>query len=226
MNKRFIAILLAGLLSASAWSADAGVGQSAGRPAAPAGRPLVVDQPYSATHTLTMRRQQRDGAESIHRTVTKLYRDSAGRARRDLLDGEGNPTHSFIIDTDGAVIVLDHRNRLVKRRAARRVTPVIDMSAPAPRKAEARPPVEPLGERDIEGVTATGESTRHRIRTAAGSFEIVTESWTSKELGLTLHVRNSDPKGESVIAISDLERGEPDPALFAAPEDYQVKPEA
>ena len=226
MNTRFIAILLAGLLSANAWPADAGAAFSADRPAAPAGRPLIVDQPYSATHTSTMRRQQRDGAESAHRTVTKLYRDSAGRVRRDLLDGEGNPTHSFIIDTDGAVIVLDHRNRLVTRRTAKREVPVVQMPAAAPHDAEAVPPVESLGERDIEGVTVTGERTRHRIKTAAGSFEIVTESWTSKELGLALQVRNSDPKGESVIAISDLERGEPDPALFAAPEDYRPKPEA
>lgn len=225
MNKRFITLLLAGLLSAGAWAADTTTDKDVGAPAGQeAGRPLVVGQPYSATHTLTMRRTQPNGGEATHATVTKLYRDSEGRTRRDLLDSDGDPTHSFITGTDGMVVALDHRNRTYRRDGARRGTLARQVSAQVTRSEGAKPPVVQLGERDIEGVPVTGQRTTYRIKTRTDSFDIVTESWMSKELGLALLVRNSDPKGESVLAVSDLDRAEPDPALFVPPEAYQYKP--
>lgn len=235
MNKHFLAVLLAGLASANAWPADAGARAPAAQAVQKEGRPLILDQPYSAMHTLTARRQRPDGGEFFNETVTKLYRDSEGRMRRDMLDSDGQPLHSLITDTDGSVIVLNHRNRTISTGSASQhpparrgpnadvaqVTMAREAAVPAPAAA---PVVRQLGEREMEGVTATGKVTKWRIGKGAAAPEMTTESWISKELGLTLYVKNVDAKGESVIAISDLDRSEPDPALFAAPGDYQRKP--
>lgn len=235
MNKRFLAVLLAGLVSANAWSANAWPADAGARaPSSEAGeetrRAPVADRPYSATHTLTVRRQQPEGGEFFKETVTKLYRDSEGRTRRDMLDSDGYPSQSIIVNTDGAVLILDHRNKTMSPGAPRRHAPV--RRGPNPdvpqmtmaREAAAKPVVRQLGVREMAGVTATGQLSTYRIGKGADAQGIKTESWTSKELGITLYVKNVDAKGESIIAIGDLDRGEPDPALFAAPDDYRLKP--
>jgi hypothetical protein len=49
------------------------------------------------------------------------------------------------------------------------------------------------------------------------------ESWFSPELRITVLTKNSDPRmGESVTQLRNIERSEPDPALFRVPPDYQV----
>jgi len=235
MNQRFLAVLLAGLLSATAWSAErTGTTASAvqqdlqdqhGK------RRLVLDQPYSAMQTLTNHRIQENGREFRLETATKMYRDSSGRTRRDMLDSNGELVQSFITGSDGSVTMLDHRNRVVSTGGAGRHVSVrtddrrigAPVTAPTTGKNEGRPAVEQLGERDIEGVTATGMLVRHHIGSAAEGLDVTSETWFARELGIALYVKNTDPKGESVIAISELDRSEPDPALFAVPDGYQLQ---
>jgi hypothetical protein len=235
MNKCYLPLLLAGLLSASAWSApDAGSAAPAARQAdqtrqaQQSRRTPITGLPYSATHTMTVNRALPDGERFTREVVTKLYRDSAGRTRRDMLGSDGEPVHSIITGADDLVLLLDHRNKVVSRGGVRRHEPV------RRERGEERPAllegsgdaanhfaVEPLGEREIEGMAATGHLVRHTIAIGGESVEVTSESWVSKELGIALYSRHSDPKGESTVAISELDRGEPDPALFGAPEDYR-----
>ena len=229
MNKRILAVMLAGLVSASAWAADTGARASESQQAVQPKRQLVLDQPYSATHTLTMRRQQPGGGESTRETVTKRYRDSAGRERQDMLDGDGNLVTSFITGTDGSAIVLNHRDKTASTRSTGRLASVhrdrqsAITQPPALRNAAARPVVEQLGERDIEGLAATGQLTRYQITGGGKTRDVSTESWTAKELGIHLYVKNTDAQGESILVMSNLDRSEPDPALFTVPEDYRPR---
>jgi hypothetical protein len=222
MDKRIPAILLAGLVSANAWPAsDAGTTAPAVQKARQAGRSLVTDLPYSALHTVTIRRLLPDGDEFTRQTVTRLYRDSAGRTRRDTLDSEGEPDHTVITGTDGATIFLDHKNELVSAGAGRPQVPLSDRDDEVP--ARARAAVEKLGRRDIEGVSATGRIVREQVGKEGEDIEATTESWYSAELKMTLYRRHSDPRfGDSTVEVSDLDRSEPDPALFEPPEDYQL----
>jgi hypothetical protein len=98
--------------------------------------------------------------------------------------------------------------------------PVVAATA---RSAAYRPVVEQLGERDIEGVTATGLLTRHHIGNDAGGFELTAETWFARELGIALYTKHTDPMGEAVIAISDLDQSEPDPVLFGVPDGYRPR---
>lgn len=86
---------------------------------------------------------------------------------------------------------------------------------------------EDLGTRDFEGVSAQG--TRKVTTIPAGAIgnerpiEIVYERWFSKDLGLVVYSKNSDPRfGEQTYKLTNLVRSEPDPSLFSLPTGYKV----
>jgi len=81
---------------------------------------------------------------------------------------------------------------------------------------------EELGTRDFEGVSAQG--TRRMTVIPADSIgnerpiEIVYERWFSKDLGLVVYSKNTDPRfGEQTYKLTNIVRAEPDPSLFAVP---------
>lgn len=83
-----------------------------------------------------------------------------------------------------------------------------------------------LGSRSIAGVQAHGERTTWTIEAGKVGNEkpihITREVWTSPELKLTLQSRDFDPRsGEVNYRLENLQRGEPDVALFKVPADYQ-----
>jgi hypothetical protein len=51
----------------------------------------------------------------------------------------------------------------------------------------------------------------------------VTESWHSPDLKVTALSKNSDPRmGEFGMRLQNIDRTEPDPALFRVPAGYQI----
>ena len=51
----------------------------------------------------------------------------------------------------------------------------------------------------------------------------VSESWFSPDLKMTVLSKHSDPRtGEQITRMQNINRSEPDPALFRAPADYQL----
>ena len=86
---------------------------------------------------------------------------------------------------------------------------------------------EELGTRDFEGVSAEG--TRKTTIIPAGAIgnerpiEVVYERWYSKELGLVVYSKNTDPRfGEQTYKLINVVRAEPDPSLFSLPTGYKV----
>jgi len=78
----------------------------------------------------------------------------------------------------------------------------------------------------IEGVNCEGERVTRTI--PAGSIgnekpiEIVSETWTSPELHVLVMRKRSDPRmGETTYRLTDIKRGDPDPALFQVPNSYK-----
>lgn len=87
---------------------------------------------------------------------------------------------------------------------------------------------ESLGTRNIEGVMAEG--TRTTITLPAGAIgnereiQTVTERWFSKELGLLVMSKTSDPRtGETTYRLTNINRQEPLRSLFEIPSDYTVE---
>ncbi len=84
---------------------------------------------------------------------------------------------------------------------------------------------EDLGTRDFEGVTAEGRRTITIIPAGAigneRPIETVYERWYSKDLGMVVYSRRSDPRtGEQIYELKNIVRAEPDPALFRIPSQY------
>lgn len=87
---------------------------------------------------------------------------------------------------------------------------------------------EDLGTQSIEGVSAHGKRTTVTI--PAGQIgndqpiNIVTETWYSPELQLTVMSKRNDPRtGETEFKMTNIQRVEPDPTLFQAPPGVQIE---
>jgi hypothetical protein len=89
---------------------------------------------------------------------------------------------------------------------------------------------EDLGSQVMEGVRVQG--TRSTVTIPAGEvgnerpLSTVSERWFSPELGVVVMSRHSDPRlGTTTYRLTDLRRGDPEPALFQVPAGYTVKDE-
>jgi hypothetical protein len=86
---------------------------------------------------------------------------------------------------------------------------------------------ENLGNQNIEGVDAEGTRTVTTIPAGAigneRAIEIVYEKWVSRELQLVVMSKHSDPRfGEQTYRLTNINRSEPDPALFTPPNGYRM----
>jgi hypothetical protein len=86
---------------------------------------------------------------------------------------------------------------------------------------------EQLGTQTIEGVLAEG--TRTTVTYPVGFFgndrpiATVTETWVSRELGMAVLTKTSDPRtGETTSRLTNISRAEPPASLFAPPADYEI----
>lgn len=84
-----------------------------------------------------------------------------------------------------------------------------------------------LGTREFSGLKAEGRQRSYEIPAdAIGNREPITvssESWTSPEFKILVYFKRSDPRtGDTIYRLDDFKRGEPDAALFTAPQDYTV----
>jgi len=86
---------------------------------------------------------------------------------------------------------------------------------------------EELPARAIEGIMSKGTRTTSTIPAGAigndRPIQITSERWVASDLGLTMMSRTNDPRtGETYFHLTNVNRGEPDPALFQVPAGYQV----
>jgi hypothetical protein len=208
--------------------------------------------PYTDT-IRTTREQKLEGGNAIHgSTVTHQARDSSGKRMTESLSGcvrgEGGKAEAIlrfdVVDpatktsfgwTVGAgwpkVVQVSHLpERVRKPPTAEESAEIAErrrvMLMHEPPQSETR--MENLGSKTINGVVAEGIRTVRTIPAGEEGndlpIEVLNESWTSKEIGLTLLRIMDDPRyGRIVTEIEELNRTEPDPALFTPPSDYKLE---
>jgi hypothetical protein len=172
------------------------------------------------------------------------YRDSAGRMRTDQvatqvrgsLRNSGDLTR-LLVEIDDPVAgyqsILDTVDRVAYRIPYQ---PRLIAFEPRP---SFQPPgtrtfpngtvdvEEDLGEKAINGVTATGH--RSTQTTPPGTRQgndkpivTVVERWVDPNTGIALLVKQGGSEGGSTRSIPDYKAGYPDPSLFQVPSDYKV----
>jgi len=95
-------------------------------------------------------------------------------------------------------------------------------------KKKRKPIVESLGQQLIEGVMCDGRRATSTIPAGAVGNDqpitILNEQWYSPELQVYVLTKQSDPRsGETVYRLTNINRGEPDHALFEVPADYTLR---
>ncbi len=203
--------------------------------------------PFSAEFDSTTVRTLADGTHITQQQKRFEARDSQGRTRNetylpDYLAKERNqPTDQpmFITIADPVSGKHIHLNPQQKTAMVNSVVPILPDHLP--QKMPAAQPiqsvqarmsgqtsVEKLGGKTIDGVYAEGTRTTrvYPVGTQGNDRDItvVSERWISPELGVDVLDKTSDPRnGESTSELQNLNRAEPDPALFQIPADYKVQ---
>jgi len=224
---------------------------------------VVRGAPYSGEGTTTVSQTLADGTRIERTTVTRLFRDSEGRVRREqtvlglgaLTPQSDAPTVVTIVDPVAHVsYVLDPATRKARRMqfgrvevrfgdkiyAAARPDDVVPPPPPPPppppgeRRARgsavpANVPnaPQPLGTRQIEGVTAVGTKRTETIPVGRigndRPIEITNERWESPELKLLVLSRHHDPRtGDVEYRLTNISRADPPHDLFVVPSDYTI----
>lgn len=196
------------------------------------GDKLVKDAPFSAETVMENTRRLYDGSTTTTQTKGAIYRDSAGRARREQpLEtvgafnlGDAAQRLIFITDaSEGTQYFLD-----ATRKTARRIPLSGDIRPPKPLSETGQGRTESLGKKNLEGVTVEG--TRTTIEIPAGrvgndkALQVITERWYSAELQTVVLSRHVDPlMGEQVFRLINIKRAEPARELFIVPNDYKIE---
>lgn len=196
------------------------------------GDKLVKDAPFSAETVMENTRRLYDGSTTTTQTNGAIYRDGAGRTRRE------QP-----LETVGAFNLGDAAQRLIfitnagegtqyfldaTRKTARRIPLSGENRPPKPLTEAGEEKTESLGKKTLEGVTVEG--TRTTIEIPAGRvgndkpLQIITERWYSPDLQTVVLSRHIDPlMGEQVFRLTNIKRSEPARELFIVPNDYKIE---
>lgn len=207
--------------------------------------------PFTATVTETHDQQFVDG-NSIHTSVTThQWRDSSGRMRMEMQggcvpgdDGEmharmhvtvfdpvSGKTYSWISGPDIRKIATVSSPVHAPAPSMPHLTPEEQQKRQAAlrkRMTEERSQNEPLGSKVILGVQTEGNKTTHTLPIGrignALPLTSTEEMWIAKDLGLTMLRLREDPQsGKWRTEVVELTHGEPDPALFLPPADYEIE---
>jgi hypothetical protein len=196
---------------------------------------LVKDQPFSADTVIEDTRRLFDGSTVTKRVQGAIYRDSAGRTRREQplemvagfnVVGSNNESPRLVFINDFSANVqyfLDLGNKVARRH------PIRQDRSPRPEGDGPRDAVtQSLGKKVIDGVEVEG--TRITFEIPVGQMgndkplEVSTENWFSPELQMMVMSRHVDPvSGEHLFKLVNIRRAEPAADLFAVPAGFRIE---
>jgi hypothetical protein len=209
--------------------------------------PVVKGAPYAAEGSAEMTQTLGDGTHIHHTETYTIYRDGEGRVRREsggeawisdpvagvtwLLDSNEQTARKMRLSN-----VLDYKKLQDEADAHFRTAVASPMLMPGPQlKAEAfagsfnsNAKPQSLGRQEMEGVPVEG--TRTTVVIPEGqigndrALQIVHERWESPDLQVTILSKHTDPMmGDRIERLTNVRRGEPDPALFQVPANYRIE---
>ncbi len=215
--------------------------------------PAISGAPYSAMAVTQSTTTFSDGNHIVRSGTTRYYRDGQGRTRVErVLGTDGVETASqsnlMITITDpvgGELFLVRPQTKTVEAirlnpqaLAARAAAATADRQVPfalmgigmgigASLSTEASSSSTSLGQKVVNGVTATGTRTIRTIPAGVlGNEKPITstvDEWFSADLGVPVQIiQKSSIGGNVTLNLTQLVRSEPDATLFAPPTGYTV----
>lgn len=198
----------------------------------------VTGAPFSATIVTSHTPGEGGGNGVANSSSGSIARDSQGRTRREMqlsgigpLHAQGTPPHMIFINDP-----VTHTNYALNadKKTGQQFT-LGGNGAPPPPGPGGRGPrggnrnfnsegqgsvsSQSLGTKTINGVTANG--TLVTRNTPKGVVTV--ERWVSPDLQVAVSETRTDPRfGTTTYQLTNINRGEPDAALFSVPSDYTV----
>ncbi len=192
--------------------------------------PAVRGLPLTAKAEVETVSELQDGTQITHKTYNLDARDSAGRTHNEMrnwITAEGaEPRLTRVELYDPATRTRTDLFPLTKL-ARQWVVGMAGQATPAAASAKPEMTREEIGTDTMEGLPVKGvQVTQMYAAGAMGNdrpLTIVTEYWYSSEIRLNLLTKKTDPRyGIQTIRVTELDRQEPDPALFAIGDQYKV----
>lgn len=204
------------------------------------GGKTVTGAPFTATISVKRTQVLADGNRIDRTTSGTIARDSQGRVRREFslpaigawaTTDQKAPRVIFVNDAvTGTQYILEPNRKiahevLLRVRGRRRIRIERNLG----RRANAGGvKTTSLGTKTINGVLAQGTRYTRTIPTGQIGNEkpivITTERWYSPDLKMYVLTKTKDPmRGDSIRQLTNIQMGEPNPALFQVPSDYTVK---
>ena len=195
----------------------------------------VANAPFSATEHVVTHQKTADGSDRVLQTTTHIARASSGLTYTEirrlmpaastqkpgLMEGQiyDPATHRSTL-YDPAT----HIARLTTLSRPRPLVPgpTAALATPRPGVVETE-----LGTQMLEGLELRG---LRRVRTipaeASGTgseVQVTDEYWYSPALSIYMIIRHDDPRtGEQLIALSEVNRSEPESTRFRVPDEYKL----
>jgi hypothetical protein len=240
------AVVLASAMAAmgvSAMAQDLGTFIMSGPPPPIGTLRAVKGQPFSLVEKTTRVQTLSDGTVMTTHREQHRMRDSDGRTRTEMgtnKDGQFVVQNVSLMDpvtntlatlfVSGKTAIVTHLKPLKPPTLTPEQQAQIAEArahAEAYRKDHPTPDHEELQPETIAGVYATGS--RFTLIIPAGregndrDIHVVSDTWTAPDLKIQMRSTTDDPRtGKLTMEVTELERNEPDPALFQIPPDYKV----
>jgi hypothetical protein len=196
----------------------------------------IPNAPFTAVVEILSHETLPDGSTNTHTTTAHIARSSSGRIyneRRQLVStnfrGEPPLLSALIYDPSSRLsIFYNPFERIARERVLSRPP-----TAP-PNTIPSRTPTdnpyfkqEEIGTQPLGGLTLTGIRKSHTIPAAfSGTGKdiiIVDEYWYSPDLSVYMIIKHNDPRtGEQIVAVTEVDRHEPNASVFAIPASYKV----
>jgi len=206
-------------------------------------------EPYTATWKTTRVQTLANGVTITQESTGKEARDSSGRTYHENqaetpfgFEGQSAAFSYFHVFDPATRVSINWSSNSKEATVYHMPDPVQARQAPPPaansaatvapvripRPARPGGETQNLGTKTINGIDAQGSRTTQTF--PAGSFgndqplTVTHEMWMSPELRVAVLQIDDDPRtGVRTTELTDIERGEPDPALFQPPEGYTIK---
>jgi hypothetical protein len=196
----------------------------------------IPNSPFSATVDILSHETLPNGSVNTHTTIAHIARSSSGRIyneRRQLVptsfQGEPALLSAHIYDPSSRLNIFYNPFQRIARESIFTGPPAPPANT-VPTRTPANNPYfkqEDIGTQPLGGLTLTGIRKTHIIPAAMSTtgkdIAIVDEYWYSPDLSIYMIIKHNDPRtGEQIVAVSSVDRHEPDASIFTIPASYKI----